>query len=178
MWRRIVGPVGRLFAAALFGWVLSSVVATSLAAPSPDDAYLDDLQGRWIMLGTFHDKPVTYEATGQRVLDGSWLRLEMLDVAKPPKYRAAVFFGYDPLAHDFIVHWLDQFGAAGARVVATGRRDRETLVFTFPYAEGLFRDTLQRDKPKQIWTLLLESQGKDGRWSTFADFKLTRPIAK
>jgi len=60
------------------------------------------------MQGTFHDKPVTYEAIGQRVLDGSWVRLHMADVAKPSRYEADVFFGYDPKAHDFIVHWLDQ----------------------------------------------------------------------
>ena len=153
----------------------SSLAATSaVEPPSPDKAYLDDLQGRWIMQGTFHDKPLIYAAIGQRVLDGAWLRLHMVALGKPLRYEADVFFGYDAKAHDFIVHWLDQFGAPGARVVATGRRDGDELVFTFPYTEGPFRDTLRRHKTTGRWTLLLESQGKDGSWSTFANFKFTR----
>lgn len=42
--------------------------------------------------------------------------------------QADVFIGYDAKAGDFISHWLDQFGAAGARILATGHRDREHLV--------------------------------------------------
>ena len=98
--------------------VLSSVAATALSgAPSSGDAYLDDLQGHWIMQGTLGGKQFTYKAIGQRVLDGAWLKLHMVDARKPPRYEADVFLGYDAKAHDFIVHWLDQFGAAGARVV-------------------------------------------------------------
>jgi len=176
MRRQMIVSVGRVLGIGLLAWGLSTAAATSLVEePSPDNAYLDDLKGQWIMQGTFGDKPVKYGAVGQRVMEGAWLRLHMVDTAKPPQYRADVFLGYDTKMHDFIVHWLDQFGAAGARVVGTGRRDGERLVFTFPYAEGLFRDTLQRDKPEGIWTLLLESQRKDGTWSTFANFKFMRP---
>jgi hypothetical protein len=161
---------------ALLAWTLSTLAATNpVELPSPDNVYLDDLQGRWIMQGTFHDKPVIYAAIGQRVLDGAWLRLHMVALGKPLRYEADVFFAYDAKARDFIVHWLDQFGAAGARVVATGQRDGDELVFTFPYTEGTFRDTLRRGKTTGSWTLLLESQGKDGSWSTFANFKFTRP---
>jgi hypothetical protein len=176
---QILIPVSRVWSAASLAWVLPVVAATSvIAAPSSDDTYLDDLQGRWIMQGTLGGKPVTYAAVGQRVLGGAWLKFHLAEAGKAPGYQADVFLGYDPKAQDFIVHWLDQFGAAGARVVATGQRDEERLVFTFPYAEGAFRDTFQRDKPNGRWTLLLESQGKDGTWSTFASYRLTRPTGK
>jgi hypothetical protein len=165
--------------ALLLARLLSTAAATSLPdAPSSDEKYLDDLQGQWIVQGTIGGKPVTYHADGQRVLDGAWLKLHMVDAGEPPRYQADVFLGYDPKARDFVVHWLDRFGAAGARVVATGHRDRERLVFSFPYAEGAFRDTFQRDKPNGTWTLLLESQQKDGTWSTFANYKLTRPAGR
>jgi len=169
--------LGRLLIAALLAKVLTVMAAASSLAgvPSADDAFLDDLEGRWIMRGTLGGKPVTYDAVGQRVLSGAWLKFHMSDSGKPPRYQADVFLGYDAKARDFIVHWLDQFGAAGGRVVATGHRDGEQLVFTFPYAEGAFRDTFQRDKQKGTWTLLLESQRKDGTWSTFANYNLTRP---
>lgn len=143
-------------------------------APAADDTYLDGLHGRWIMTGTLGGKPVTYDAAGERVLDGAWMKLHLLDTGKPPRYQADLFISYDAKAGDFIAHWLDRFGAAGARVVATGHRDGERLVLVFPYAEGAFRDTFQRDARASGWTLLIESQSKDGAWSTFASYKLTR----
>ena len=144
-------------------------------ALSPDEAYLDGLKGSWVMVGNVGDKPVRYNAEGERVLRGGFLQLHMKDASRLSTYEAAVFIGYDARAHDYIVHWLDQFGAAGARVVATGARDGERLVVTFPYAEGLFRDTFTRDPAKGTWTLLLESQRADGAWTTFARYDMTRP---
>jgi hypothetical protein len=47
----------------------------------------------------------------------------------------------DSKANDFIAHWLDRFGAPGARVVARGERTGQQLIVVFPYAEGAFRDT-------------------------------------
>jgi hypothetical protein len=98
----------------------------------------------------------------------------MIDLGSPPRYEAEVFIGYDAKAHDYIAHWLDRFGAAGSRVVARGERQGDELVLTFPYAEGAFRDTLTWRPTSKSWTLLLESQASDGRWSTFATYTLTR----
>jgi hypothetical protein len=75
-----------------------------------------------------------------------------------PGYEASVYFGYDDHAHDYIAHWLEQFGAAGARVVATGRRDGQTLVLAFPYPEGALRDALELAADGNSGSLLLESQ--------------------
>jgi hypothetical protein len=86
-----------------------------------------------------------------------------------------VFIGFDAQRHDFIAHWLDRFGAAGARVVASGRRDGQNLVVIFPYASGAFRDTFTFMPDTGAWSLLLESQKPDGTWSTFATYTLTRP---
>jgi hypothetical protein len=69
---RLATPGSRLLGVALLAWALSTLAATSpVEPPSPDNTYLDDLQGRWIMRGTFHDKPVTYAAIGQRRLSPS-----------------------------------------------------------------------------------------------------------
>jgi hypothetical protein len=147
-------------------------------ANSPDETFLDRLQGRWVMTGTLGGKPVRYRADGQRVLQGRFLRLHMIDAASPPQYEADVFIGFDPNAHDYIAHWLDRFGAAGSRVVAQGKRSGEQLVIAFPYADGAFRDTFIWRPATESWSLLLESQATDGTWSTFASYTLTRRGAR
>jgi hypothetical protein len=167
--KRILGGVAALLMAA--GGAAGNPTDTFAA---PDDAYLDALRGRWIMQGTLAGKPVRYDADGQRVLQGGFLRLHMLDVNSPPRYEAELFVGFDHQGHDYIAHWLDRFGAAGARVVARGVRRDEQLVLMFPYAEGAFRDTFTWLPASQSWTLLLESQQASGTWSTFASYTLTR----
>ncbi len=148
------------------------------AAPQPvaksaDEQYLDALAGDWTMAGTFGSKPVQYRATGRRVLHGAFVKLHMIDAESPPRYEAELFIGFDPRAKDYIAHWLDVFGAAGARVVGRGERKDEQLVVLFPYAEGAFRDTFTWSPASRSWSLLLESQSADGTWTTFATYTLT-----
>jgi len=102
----------------------------------------------------------------------------MIDLAAPPGYEADVYIGYDAKAHDFVAHWMDRFGAAGSRVVAQGERQGEKLVLTFPYSEGAFRDTFTWFAASDSWTLLLEAQGANGAWSTFASYTLTREASR
>jgi hypothetical protein len=140
-----------------------------------DDAYLEQLLGEWDMTGTFGGKAVRYRASGERVLQGGFLRLHMIDADPTPKYEADVFVGFDSQRHDFVAHWLDRFGAAGARVVGTGKRNDMRLVMIFPYASGAFRDTFIFQPASGMWSLLLESQSPNGEWSTFANYTLARP---
>jgi hypothetical protein len=73
-------------------WVAGTVVTRAAdSAKSPNDAYLDALQGTWVMEGTLGGK-------------------------------SDVYIGFDAKANDYIAHWLDRFGAPGARVVARGER--------------------------------------------------------
>lgn len=143
------------------------------AAPPPD-AYLGLLAGRWDFTGTLRGQPVHYHVDGRWVLSNGWMRLVLVDVGKPPAYSAEVYLGFDEKAGDYIGHWLDQFGAPGARVVATGKRDGQKLVLLFPYEWGAFRDTFNLAADGRGGTLLLESQEKDGTWSTFASYTLKR----
>jgi len=174
------GRVSRCFgiavrSLALYGLTGAVVIYAADAGKSPDESYLDGLQGTWAMAGTLGGKPVRYVADGQRALGGAFMKLHMIDVGSPPQYEADVYVGYDQNANDFIAHWLDRFGAAGARVVARGERQGRQLVFLFPYADGAFRDTFtwQPDSGGS-WSLLLESQRPNGAWSTFATYTLTR----
>jgi hypothetical protein len=83
-------------------------------ARSADNAYLDALQGNWDMTGTLLGKPVKYHARGERVLQGGFLRLHMIDAADAPTYEADLFLGFDAHAGDYIGHWLDRFGRYNA----------------------------------------------------------------
>lgn len=156
--------------------LLLPVLLPLATAAEPPEAtrYLAQLTGRWDLTGTVRGKPAHYRAQGSWVLNGGWLRFAMLDVATPPRYEAQLFVGYDAKAGDYVAHWLDRFGAAGARVVATGTRTERTLVLLFPYPEGAFRDTLTLAGDFDSGTLLLEAQGQDGAWSTFASYRLQR----
>jgi hypothetical protein len=161
-------------ASAALAIVLLVATGPATAAPAARDPFLAQLAGHWDFVGTVGSKPVRYAGDGQWVLADAWLRLALVDLARPPGYVADIYFGLDARAGDYIVHWLDQFGAAGARVVATGRRAGRTLVFGFPYEGSAFRDTLTLAADGASGSLLLEAQQPDGSWSTFASFTFTR----
>lgn len=174
-----IGRFGKVCGCLLLLAMSGLGLAQAKEARSPDNAYLDALQGDWDMSGTLLGKPVKYHARGQRVLHGGFLRLHMIDAADVPSYEADLFLGYDPHANDYIGHWLDRFGAAGARVVASGKREGKTLVIQFPYADAPFRDTFTYDPNTDTWSLLIESQKPGGgEWSNFATYTLVRAARK
>jgi hypothetical protein len=157
--------------------VLAAMIATVGAAEAPAtprDPFLDQLAGRWEFVGTVRGTPVRYAGEGKWVLGDGWLRLALVDAGPPPPYEANVYLGFDSHAGDYVAHWLDRFGAAGARVVATGHRDGQTLVLLFPYEGNTFRDTLTLAQDRASGSLLIESQNADRTWSTFASYTFTR----
>jgi hypothetical protein len=157
---------------------LAALAPAGTAAEPPEATrFLGQLNGEWDMTGTVLGKPAHYRAHGAWVLNGAWLELSMVDVGRPPAYQADLYIGYDATAQDYIAHWLDRFGAAGARVVASGERHERTLVLHFPYAEGAFRDTLTLAGDSASGTLLIEAQRADGSWSTFAAYRMRRSAA-
>ncbi len=157
--------------------ILAEIAAESVRAETPgdpDNRFLDAMAGDWMVTGTTLGKPIQYTLHGQRVLAGGFVRLDLVDTHNPPAYQADVYVSFDKTKRDYIMHWLDQFGAAGARVVGEGRRDGERLVVDFPYADGAFRDTFTYDPKAQDWHWLLQSQDKNGQWSVFANYTLKR----
>lgn len=163
---------------ALFLALVTLAPPGARAEPPAATRYLAQLTGDWQMSGSVLGKPVRYRAHGRWILNDAWLELSMVDAAQPPQYQAQLYIGYDGKAQDYVAHWLDRFGAAGARVVATGERHERTLVLHFPYAQGAFRDTLTLAPDYGSGTLLLEAQQTDGSWSTFASYRLLRVAPK
>jgi hypothetical protein len=54
----------------------------------------------------------------------------------------------------------------------TGLRD--TLVLTFPYASGEFRDTFAYDRPTDSWHFRLEAADPTEGWRLFAEYQVRR----
>jgi len=148
--------------------------ASRAQTPVDNNVYLDGLVGDWTMDGTVLGKPAKYTMHGERVLEAAFVRLSMVDVHRSAHYEADAYIGYDPHQKDFVAHWLDRYGAAGARVVGTGHREGSRLVLVFPYSEGNFRDTFVFNPGTKSWALLMETQAKNGTWSQFANYAIAR----
>jgi hypothetical protein len=169
--------LSRILAACIVLAVLQmtrNTAASTSGALSLDDTYLNSFRGDWEMVGDVRGTAVRYHCHAERVLHDGFLLLHMVDAAPSPSYEADVFLGYDATVHDYVVHWLDKYGAGGARVVATGKREGERLVVIFPYSTGAFRDTFGGDPRTGHWTLLIESQESSGSWTKFGSYQISR----
>jgi hypothetical protein len=153
------------------------VAATALHAQAPAaahaDSLLERLVGRWRMTGSVRGKPVTYTMDAARTLQRSFVELHMTDVARPPDYEARAFVGTDSTGR-IIGHWLDRFGAAYSIPHATGGVRGDTLVMTFAYADGPFRDTFVYHRGRDRWSIRMESGDSTGAWRPFASYEVRR----
>lgn len=141
---------------------------------TPSRDLLNHLRGTWRMKGTVMKKPVEYIAEGVWVLHDQFLSLHMKDVAVPSTYEVNLSIGIDSSKNQYVAHWLDSFGGAGARVVALGPLSAEKIELVYPYPEGRFRNLFTYNSGKDAWTLVIESEGKDGHWSGFAQYNMLR----
>ena len=108
------------------------------------------------------------------MLQNQFFSLHMKDVAVPPEYEANLYIGIDSTKNQYVAHWLDSFGGAGARVVGVGPLSAEKIEVVYPYAEGKFRNLFKYDSGKDAWTLVIESEGAAGHWSVFAQYGIVR----
>lgn len=172
-----VSAAARAFAAAiLVALAAASPPAISQEMAPSRDPFLDRLAGEWRLVGTIQGEPVEYRATGEWLLQDGWLRLSMRETSEPTRYEAHVYLGFDAKAGDYVAHWLDGFGAAGARVAGIGTRDGDVLTLLFPYADGRFRDVLTLAADGSGGTLVIEAEQADGGWSSFASYAIARPV--
>ena len=140
----------------------------------PRPPLLKQLDGEWIMKGDVLGKPVEYLLVAGPTLRALYSEMHMRDLAEPPQYEARVFLGVDAETGEVIAHWLDDFGARYSIPHGTGRIDGSTLQFTFPYADGPFRDTFEFDQRDGTWHFRIESGQPDGSWKHFARYEVRR----
>lgn len=137
-------------------------------------ALLNYLQGEWYMTGMVLGKVVNYTSEGEWVLRDQFFYFHMKDAAVPQTYEADLFIGIDSSKNQYVAHWLDSFGGAGARVFGLGPLSSEKIEIIYPYAEQNFRNLFTYDSTKDEWALVIESENKNGNWSLFARFKIDR----
>lgn len=164
-------PLGQLIAVSL---VCATPAAAQGATPAGMDSLIARLVGTWRMAGMVRGHPAMYHLDATRVLHDRFVELHMEDVATPPQYEARVFIGVDSAAARYIVHWLDNFGAAFSIPHAVGEARGDTVQFTFAYPDGPFRDTFVYDRQHDSWHFRLESGDSTGAWRLFADYDVQR----
>ncbi|HEY1315084.1 MAG TPA: DUF1579 family protein [Steroidobacteraceae bacterium] len=161
--------------AVLLGLAVLSAAAGQERPPATDpSAVLERLLGEWQMRGDVRGTPVQYRLAGTRVLQGTFVELHMTDVARPAKYEARVFIGYDQQGKRVIAHWMDSFGAAYSIPHGVGAIEGNQIQFEIPYADGPFRDTFVYDRFRDVWTLNIESGDGKGSWRHFACYTITK----
>ncbi len=133
---------------------------------------LNHLEGKWIMSGSVMGKQVQYMADGIWVLQNQWFCLHMKDTSTPSEYEADVYIGIDSVMNEYVAHWLDSFGGAGARVAGVGPVSSDRIEIVYPYAEGKFRNYFIFYSTTNAWNLVIESESKDGSWTNFANFNI------
>lgn len=152
-------------------FLVAALAASAFAGENPR-TLLGRLEGRWLMSGEVRGKSVAYNAEGTWILGGGFLAFHMTDTAIPPSYEATLFMGVDTAKKEFVGHWLDVTGGAGARVAATGPFAPDTIRLVYPYAEGKFRNCITFEGA--AGKFVIDMERTPGIWSPFASYILTR----
>ncbi len=122
-------------------------------------------------------KAAHHTVTAEWVLNHQFLRIHEKTASNAPasesRYEAIWFIGYDPVSERYVSHLLDVFGARFSETLGYGTRDGNAIRFVFEYPDGPFHTTYRWSPQHDSWQWLLEQKDKDGKWTTFADLKLT-----
>ena len=125
-------------------------------------------------------RTMTFQA--EWVLNHQFLRIHEKTAASAPtterRYEATWFLGYDAASERYVLHLLNVFGGRYSETLGYGTRDGNAIRFVFEYPDGPFHTTYRWSPETGAWQWLLEQKDKDGKWTQFADFKLTRAAPK
>lgn len=130
------------------------------------------------MSGTVLGKPAHHHVQADWVLNHQFLRIhEQTDASAPNDehpYEADWYLGCDDVSERYVLHLLDVFGGRFSETLGYGTRDRHELRFVFEYPDGPFHTTFRWDPRQGSWEWLMEQMNKAGKWTQFANLKLTK----
>ena len=166
------------FLIALTAALLFPAVAVAQAPDPWHDDLVDHLAGSWKMEGNVMGHPAHHDVRAEWVFNHQFLRIEEKTSAGAPtterRYDAIWFLGYDAISERYVLHLMDQFGGRFSETLGYGVRNGNTIRFVFEYPDGPFHTTYKWDPEKNTWEWLMEQKDKNGKWTSFADLKLSK----
>jgi Protein of unknown function (DUF1579) len=158
--------------------IFISGVATAQAPPAWHDDFVDHLAGAWKIEGQVMGSPAHHEVQAEWVLGHQFLRIHEKTAADAPaaesRYEAIWFLGYDAVSERYVLHLFDLFGTRFSETLGYGSRDGDVIRFVFEYPDGPFHTAFRWIAEKESWQWAMEQKDKNGKWTPFGDFKLTR----
>jgi len=162
--------------------ILAPAYVVAQAPPEWTDDLADHMTGTWTLTGTVMGRDAHHDVRAEWVLNHQFLRIHEETATNAPvserRYEALWFLGYDAVSERYVLHLLDIFGARYSETLGYGTREGNSLRFVFEYPDGPFHTTYRWSPETGAWQWLLEQKNKEGKWTTFADFKLTRASPK
>src|ERR1700689_4673787 len=162
----------------MFLVALFSVPTIAQAPANWQDELVDRMSGNWKVEGRVLGREAHHEVTAEWVLNHQFLRIHEKTAATAPvsesRYEAFWFLGYDAVSERYVLHLLDVFGGRFSETLGYGTRDGNSIRFLFEYADGPFHTTYRWSPQDDTWQWVMEQKDKAGKWTPFADLKLTR----
>ena len=164
--------------------VLRPASSTGQAPAEWRDSLADHLAGTWKVEGQVMGRDAHHELRAEWVLNHQFLSLHEKTAPGAPageqRYEAFWFLGYDAVTERHVLHLMDVFGARYSETLGYGTREGNKIRFVFEYPDGPFHTTYTWNPGSpgnDTWEWLMEQKDKSGRWTQFADLKLTRIAA-
>ena len=161
--------------------LLIALAPASSAAQTPagwHDDLVDHMTGTWKLQGPVMGHTGHHDVEAEWVLNHQFLRIHEKTNASASAdehaYEATWFLGYDPISERYVLHLLDIFGGRFSETLGYGTRDGNALRFVFEYGDGPFHTTFRWSPEADSWQWLMEQKNKEGKWTQFADLRLTR----
>ncbi len=161
---------------------LAPMHAPAQAPPEWKDDLADHMVGTWKIDGQVMGREAHHDVQAEWVLNHQFLRIDERTATSAPaserRYEAIWFLGYDAVSERYVLHLLDVFGTRYSETLGYGTRDGNAIRFVFEYPDGPFHTTYHWSPETGSWQWRLEEKNKEGKWITFAEFKLTRASPK
>ena len=158
--------------------VLLPVSSATQAPAEWQDNLVDRMAGTWKLEGQVMGRDAHHEVHIDWVLNHQFLRMQEKTAAGAPSterpYEALWFLGYDSVSERYVLHLMDVFGARYSETLGYGIREGNEIRFVFEYSDGPFHTTYRWNPEKDTWEWLMKQKDKNGKWTPFADLKLTR----
>jgi hypothetical protein len=168
------------FSHLLIAVLVALVPARSGAQASGEwrDDLVNAMAGTWKLEGQIKVHSTQHEIQAEWVFNHQFLRIHEKTNANAPaderRCEATWFLGHDPISERYILHLLDVFGGRFSETLGYGVRDGNAIRFVFEYPDGPLHTTYRWPPEKDTWQWLMQQKDESGKWTNFADLKLTR----